>query len=47
MINFWSYKREYKKIKSKILIKIDKTLSKGNIFFGNELNNFEKKFLKK
>ncbi|MDA9598913.1 DegT/DnrJ/EryC1/StrS family aminotransferase, partial [Candidatus Pelagibacter sp.] len=47
MINFWSYKREYKKIKNKILIKIDKTISKGNVFFGEELNNFEKKFLKK
>ena len=31
MINFWSYKREYKKIKSKILIKIDKTISKGKV----------------
>ncbi len=47
MINFWSYKREYKKIKNKILIRIDKTISKGNVFFGDELNNFEKKFLKK
>ncbi len=47
MISFWSYKREYKKIKNKILIKIDKTISKGNVFFGDELNNFEKNFLKK
>ncbi len=47
MINFWSYKREYKKIKRKILSKIDKTISKGSIFFGDELIKFEKNFLKK
>ena len=47
MINFWSYKREYKKIKKEILFRIDKTISKGNVFFGDELNNFEKNFLKK
>ena len=47
MINFWSYTREYKKIKNVILKKIDKTISKGNIFFGDELKKFEKSFLKK
>ena len=47
MIKFWSYEREYKKIKKKIFSKLDKTFLKGNIFFGTELVNFEKKFVKK
>jgi dTDP-3-amino-2,3,6-trideoxy-4-keto-D-glucose/dTDP-3-amino-3,4,6-trideoxy-alpha-D-glucose/dTDP-2,6-dideoxy-D-kanosamine transaminase len=47
MINFWSYKREYKKINRKILSKLDKVLSKGNVFFGSELEKFEKNFLSK
>ena len=47
MIRFWSYEREYKKIKKKIFSKLDKTFLKGNIFFGTELANFEKKFIKK
>jgi len=47
MIKFWSYNREYKKIKKEILSKLDKTFLKGNIFFGAELVNFEKKFIKK
>ena len=47
MINFWSYKREYKKINKKLLKKIDKVLTKGDIFFGSELKSFEKKFLAK
>lgn len=47
MIKFWTYSREYRKFKKSILKKIDKTLEKGNIFFGNELFNFEKNFLKK
>ncbi len=47
MIRFWSYEREYKKIKKKIFSKLDKTFLKGNIFFGTELVNFEKKFIKK
>ena len=47
MINFWSYKREYTKIKKKFLSRIDKTISKGSIFFGDELIKFEKNFLKK
>ena len=46
MIKFWSYIREYKKIRKEILNKLDKTILKGNVFFGTELNNFEKKFLK-
>ena len=47
MIKFWSYEREYNKIKKKIFNKLDKTFLKGNIFFGTELVNFEKKFIKK
>ena len=47
MIKFWSYIREYKKIRKEILNKLDKTILKGSIFFGTELNNFEKKFIKK
>ena len=47
MIKFWSYEREYKKIKKKIFSKLDKTFLKGNILFGTELVNFEKKFIKK
>ena len=44
MINFWSYKKEYQKNRNKFLRKIDQTLSKGTVFFGDELNKFEKKF---
>ena len=47
MINFWSYKREYKKFNKLIIKNINKTLSKGNIFFGEELEKFEKNFVKK
>ena len=47
MINFWSYKKEYQKNKKRILKRIDQTLSKGTIFFGDELNKFEKKFRSK
>ena len=46
MINAWSYKDEYKELRSKILKNVDKTLKSGNIFFGNELKKFEKLFLK-
>ena len=44
MISFWSYKREYKKFNKKILSRLDKVLLKGNIFFGSELEKFEKNF---
>lgn len=47
MIKFWSYKQEYQKIKKLILNRVDRTLKKGNIFFGDELKNFEKNFIKK
>ena len=46
MINAWSYKDEYKELRSKILKNVDKTLKSGNIFFGKELKKFEKLFLK-
>jgi aminotransferase EvaB len=47
MINFWSYKREYKRYKKQIIKNIIKTMDQGNIFFANQLNYFEKKFIKK
>ena len=47
MIKFWSYKKEYYKLKKEILFKVDKNLSKGDIFFGNELINFERNFINK
>ncbi|OUW59690.1 MAG: hypothetical protein CBD57_00150 [Candidatus Pelagibacter sp. TMED197] len=46
MKNFWTYKKEYQKYRKKLITNIDKTISKGSIFFGNELKNFEKNFLK-
>lgn len=47
MIKFWSYKNEYKKINKKILKNIDITIKKGNIFFGDQINSFEKRFIRK
>ena len=47
MIKFWSYKAEYKKYKKILLRNIDKTISKGEIFFGKQIETFEKKFIKK
>ena len=47
MIKFWSYKREFQRYKKKINYKISKSLSSGQIFFGKELLEFEKKFTKK
>ena len=47
MIEFWSYKREYQKYKNQFIKSIDKTLSNGVIFFGNNLKKFEKNFSKK
>jgi dTDP-3-amino-2,3,6-trideoxy-4-keto-D-glucose/dTDP-3-amino-3,4,6-trideoxy-alpha-D-glucose/dTDP-2,6-dideoxy-D-kanosamine transaminase len=47
MIKFWSYNRELKKYKKKIYSKINKSLNSGQIFFGNELFDFERKFIKK
>ena len=47
MIKFWSYNREYKKIKKKLLKDIDKTIGNGNIFFGKQIERFEKNFTSK
>lgn len=47
MIKFWSYQEEYKKYKKKLLSKINKTIKGGSIFFGRELEEFEKAFIKK
>ena len=47
MIKFWSYEREYKKYKKSILNNIDKTINKGNVFFGEQIKQFEKNFIKK
>ena len=47
MIKAWSYKDEYKELRTKILNSIDKSIKSGKIFFGNELTKFEKLFLKK
>jgi dTDP-3-amino-2,3,6-trideoxy-4-keto-D-glucose/dTDP-3-amino-3,4,6-trideoxy-alpha-D-glucose/dTDP-2,6-dideoxy-D-kanosamine transaminase len=46
MIKSWSYLKEYKKIKKKILSSVDKTLKSGVLFFGKELMTFEKNFLR-
>ena len=47
MINYWSYKKEFKKNNKKYLNNINKVLQKGNIFFGDQLKKFEKTFIKK
>ena len=47
MINFWSYKNDYKKDRPKLINIFDNTLRKGQIFFGKNLINFEKNFKKK
>ena len=47
MINFWSYKDEYKKYRPKFNKFFDQTLKSGQIFFGPNLKNFENNFIKK
>ena len=47
MINFWSFRPEYKKYRKNILRIIDKSLSSGVTFFGNNLRDFEKNFTRK
>jgi dTDP-3-amino-2,3,6-trideoxy-4-keto-D-glucose/dTDP-3-amino-3,4,6-trideoxy-alpha-D-glucose/dTDP-2,6-dideoxy-D-kanosamine transaminase len=47
MIDFWSYKKEYKILRKEILSSIDKTFSNGVIFFGKNLIKFENNFTKK
>ena len=46
MIKSWDYQNEYKYLKKDVLKSIDKVLKSGNLFFGKELNKFEKIFLK-
>ena len=46
MIKTWSFAVEYKNYRKKILNSIDKTLKSGDLFFGNQLQQFEKNFLK-
>ena len=46
MIKAWSYIEEYKVLRKKILKSIDRALKSGQIFFGNELQKFEKQFIK-
>ena len=45
MIKFWSYQIEYQGFKKILLKSIDKSIKRGSIFFGEELNKFEKKFI--
>jgi len=47
MIRSWSYREEYKDLRKQILKSIDKSINSGKIFFGDELEKFEKNFLKK
>ena len=45
MIKFWTYKKEYKKIKKEILKNIDSTISKDQ-YFWKRITNLRKNFLK-
>ena len=42
----WSYLEEYRDYRNKILNSIDKTIKSGELFFGKQLDRFEKNFLK-
>tara|TARA_B100000780_G_C21063487_1_gene427585 strand:- start:85 stop:1221 length:1137 start_codon:yes stop_codon:yes gene_type:complete len=46
MIKFWSYQTEYKKIRKILLKSIDTTVKNGSIFFGKQIEKFEKNFIK-
>ena len=46
MIKAWSYKEEYKLLSNKILKSLDKVFKSNQLFFGEELKQFEKIFLK-
>ena len=46
MIKTWTYIKEYRDYRKKILNSIDKTLKSGELFFGKQLEEFEKNFLK-
>ena len=47
MINFWTYNKEYSKIKLELNKIFNSTLKQGVIFFGENLKKFEKNFIKK
>ena len=47
MIKPWSYEVEYKLLSKKILNSIDRVFKSNQLFFGKELNKFEKTFIKK
>ena len=46
MINSWDYLKEYENLRRDILKAVDRVFKSGKLFFGNELINFEKNFLK-
>ena len=43
MIKSWNFENEYKLLKKDVLKKIDNILKNGNLFFGNEILELEKK----
>ncbi len=47
MIAFWSYKNEYNKYNSKLNNFFNQALRSGQIFFGQNLKNFEYNFIRK
>ena len=46
MIKPWRYEEEYKLLNKKILNSINRVFKSNQLFFGNELNKFEKTFIK-
>ena len=46
MIKFWTYRNEYKLIKKKLHLSLDKVLNSGTLFFGKQLEKFENNFIK-
>ena len=47
MIKAWSYQKEYTFLRKKILQSLDKVFKSNKLFFGKELETFEKNFIKK
>ena len=46
MIKPWSYESEYKILNKKILKSLDRVFKSNQLFFGKELDKFEKTFVK-
>lgn len=46
MIKAWSYEKEYKFLKKKILRSLDNVFKSNKLFFGNQLVKFEKNFIR-